>query len=381
MLNCQKSKFQLDPSVTYLNNAYMSPLLKSVEEAGIQGLIKKRNPFNYSNHEFFDDVVRLKKAFGTLIGAPHQQIAIVPSVSYAMSNVANNLKPRQNGRIVLAEGQFPSHYYTWSNFVEANNQSIQTIKSKPTGPGWIKKWNADILEAIDNDVIAVCLGHCHWADGTLFNLKEISAKCKDTNTYLIIDGTQSVGALPLNLQEIPFDALIVGGYKWLMGHYGLGCAYFSEAFNEGVPIEDNWINKKDSSNFERLVDYTDEFESGAARYSVGEQSSFCLVPMLTAGINQILEWGVDNVYQYDAKLQQRLHQNLEGSDFKIPILGESSGHLTGIRISKDMDMATIKKKLLENNIYVSYRADAIRVSLHVYNDVEDIDKFSEVLLS
>ena len=381
MLKCQKSKFQLDPTVTYLNNAYMSPLLKSAEEAGIQGLIKKRNPFNYSNHEFIDDVVRLKEAFGKLIGAPYRQVAIVPSVSYGMSNIANNLKPKPNGRVILAEGQFPSHYYTWSNFAEANQQKLQIVKSNPILKSWIKKWNDDILAAIDEDVIAVCLGHCHWADGSLFNLKEIRAKCKTTNTYLIIDGTQSVGAMPLNLKEIPFDALIVGGYKWLMGHYGLGCAYYSEAFNDGIPIEDNWINKKDSSNFERLVDYTNEFEPGAARYSVGEQSSFCLVPMLMAGINQILDWGVENVYKYDSSLQQRLSENLSGSNYDLPILGESSGHLTGIRIGSDMDMTAIKKKLLENKIYVSYRADAIRVSMHVYNDTDDIDKFSEVLQS
>lgn len=381
MLKCQKSLFSLDPKVTYLNNAYMSPLLKNAEEAGIQGLIKKRNPFHYTRNEFFDDVSILKKSFASLIHADAKQIAIIPSVSYAMSNLAKNLKAKKEGRIIVAEDQFPSHFYTWSNYAKAHEQKIQIIKSDPNQEHWIKSWNDQILAAIDENVTAVCIGHVHWADGSLFDLKAIREKTLQHNAKLIIDGTQSVGALPLFVDEVPFDALVVGGYKWLMGHYGLGCAYFSEAFNDGTPIEDNWINKKESHNFERLVDYTDEYEPGAARYSVGEQSNFCLVPMLTSGIKQILEWGVKNVYAYDSSLQNRLYDNLYGSRYKIPPLGESSGHLTGIRISEDMTMDLIKEKLLEKNIYVSYRADAMRVSMHVYNDIQEIDKLSECLLS
>ncbi len=381
MLNCQKSKFQLDPAVTYLNNAYMSPLLKSAEEAGIQGLIKKRNPFNYGNQEFFEDVSVLKQSFAKLIHSNANQIAIIPSVSYAMSNVAKNLVPKPGGKIIVAEDQFPSHYYTWSNYAKLNNQEIQIIKANPNAASWISKWNEDILAAIDDKVTAVCIGHVHWADGSLFNLKKIRAKSFDTNSALIIDGTQSVGALPLSIKEIPVDALIVGGYKWLLGHYGLGCAYMSESFNDGIPIEDNWINKKDSSNFERLVDYTEQFEPGAARFSVGEQSSFCLVPILTEGINQILDWGVENIYQYDSALQKRLFDTLQGSSYQISPLGESSGHLTGIRMNKNTDMNQIKQQLIKQQIYVSYRGDAIRVSMHVYNDFDDIDKLSESLLN
>ena len=81
------------------------------------------------------------------------------------------------------------------------------------------------------------MGHIHWADGTLFDLIAIRKKADKVGAKLIIDGTQSVGALPFSVKEIQPDALIVGGYKWLLGPYSIGMAYYADTFNNGEPLE------------------------------------------------------------------------------------------------------------------------------------------------
>ena len=89
-LSCQKDKFSLDERAVYLNCAYMSPILKSVEKAGISAMQRARNPFTVKPADFFSDAEKLRSAFARLINASDPgQIALIPSVSYGIGTVAN----------------------------------------------------------------------------------------------------------------------------------------------------------------------------------------------------------------------------------------------------------------------------------------------------
>jgi len=93
MLTCQRHLFSLPPNLHYLNCAYMSPLLKAVEEAGIAGIRRKRDPSAITPAAFFEDVQQVRQLFARLINAgdPHR-IAVIPSVSYGMATVAKNTR-------------------------------------------------------------------------------------------------------------------------------------------------------------------------------------------------------------------------------------------------------------------------------------------------
>ena len=70
----------------------------------------------------------------------------------------------------------------------------------------------------------------HWMNGTKFKLKEIGERCKKFGAMFIVDGTQSVGALKMDINEYNIDALVCASYKWLFGPYSMGLAYFSDQF-------------------------------------------------------------------------------------------------------------------------------------------------------
>jgi selenocysteine lyase/cysteine desulfurase len=379
MLDPQQHKFSLPQDQIYFNVAYMAPLLKLSQAQGMAALLKKANPTLFGQQDFFDDSHLLKSTFAQLISAPSEQIAIIPSVSYGMANAANNLTYKEDGEILCLEEQFPSNYYPWQRAAKKHDQKLLMISPEPDSNNRSESWNQNILSAINAKTTVVCMSHVHWADGTLYDLRAISQACKRHNAYLVIDGTQSVGALPLSIKDIPIDVLIVGGYKWLLGHYGMGLAYYSEKFNDGTPIEDNWINRLDSDNFQALVNYQDIYRPGATRYSVGEKSNFIHTAILQAGLEQILEWQPDNIQNYCQTLHKQLIQELIGTAYKVPELGDTSAHLTSIRLGKGMDMERIKSVLSENNIFVSYRGEAIRVSFYVFNTVDEVQKFAAVL--
>ena len=113
-MDCKKSDFNLDPAFTYLNCAYMSPQLNIVEEAGIEGVRRKRNPFKISAELFFEETESLRKEYAKLINASEpRRIVVIPSVSYGMANVARNLPLSKGDNIIVADEQFPSNVYPW----------------------------------------------------------------------------------------------------------------------------------------------------------------------------------------------------------------------------------------------------------------------------
>ena len=128
----------------------------------------------------------------------------------------------------------------------------------------------------------VALPHVHWTDGVRLDLEAIGRRAREVGAALVVDGTQSVGAMPFNVTSIQPDAVICAAYKWLTGPYSIGLAYYGQRYDDGVPSEETWIGRLGSEDFRRLVDYEDAYRPGAARYDVGECSNFVLIPMLIA---------------------------------------------------------------------------------------------------
>lgn len=372
MLTCQKHLFQLPDDVTYLNCAYMSPQLKSVETAGLAAVSRKNLPFTISPTDFFTEVNKLKKTFAKVINAPQaERIAIIPSASYGIANVANNIKLKAHENIIIAEDQFPSNVYAWQRIIKESNAELRIIKAPHTA-NRAEVWNHDILDAIDNNTRMVALANTHWADGTRFDLMAIRAKTKAVGALLVIDGTQSVGALPIDVEILQPDALICAAYKWLLGPYSIGVAYYGPHFDNGIPIEESWINRFESENFRNLVNYQEAYQPGAGRYSMGEQSNFILVPMAIAALEQILTWGVANIQAYTQSLSRQPLEILKELGCQIEAEPWRCGHLFGIRIPDDLfSFEKLNTAFAEHKVYVSLRGSAIRVAPHVYNDEHD----------
>ncbi len=379
-MDCKKHLFQLDSDITYLNCAYMSPLMTSVEEAGISGIKKKQNPQHIHGEHFFSETDELRSEFAQLINTNEpERCVVIPSVSYGMANVAKNLKLQPDENIVVVGEQFPSNVYPWMEVAKKNNAQLITVPPPSVKENRASVWNQDILDAITPKTRLVACGHIHWADGTIYNLKEIREKTRRFGSWLAIDATQSLGALPFDVQEIQPDALVAAGYKSLMGPYSIGMAYYSSVFDGGSPVEQNWINRFESENFANLVNYSEDYQPKALRYEVGEHSNFILVPMMLEALRKLNEWKPENIKSYLDELVSAPVQKLRSAGYWIENDGERASNLFGIRLGKNHSMEEIKKTLSDENIFVSYRGDAIRVSPNIYNNSEDMQHLVDAL--
>ncbi|MCO6477228.1 MAG: aminotransferase class V-fold PLP-dependent enzyme [Phaeodactylibacter sp.] len=377
MLHCQKHLFSLPEDVAYLNCAYMSPQLKSVEQAGYEGVRMKSRPHEIGIPQFFEPVRQLRAAFARLVNAAEpERIAVIPSASYGLATAARNLKLKPGGNIVLVEEQFPSNYYPWRRLAEERGGELRIV-SAPQGQPPSRLWNERILEAINERTALVALGNVHWADGALFNLKAIRQRAAEAGAWLVVDGTQSVGALPFDVQEVQPDALICAGYKWLLGPYSIGLAYFGPVFDNGIPIEENWINRLHSEDFKGLVDYQPQYRPLAGRYSVGEQSNFILAPMQLRAMQQLLEWGVPEIQAYCRELMRAPLQRLAELGCRVEAETERAHHLVGVRLPEGIDLEKMKGAFQKRKVYVSLRGSAVRIACHVFNDERDVGRLVE----
>jgi len=374
----------------------MGPLPKAAEAAGVAALARKRHPSDITAPDAFWESDRVRTLFARLIGAPDpKRIAIQPGVSYGVATAARNLPVERGQNLVLTREQFPGNVYAWRRLAAERGAELRAVgpegwarPEKPAlagGPGAASTasrgalWNEALLESIDSATAVVAVPHVHWTDGTRFDLEAVGRRCREVGAALVIDGTQSVGALPIDVASVRPDALVCAAYKWLLGPYSLAFAYFGPRFDDGDPLEETWIAREGSEDFQRLVDYRDGYAQGAVRYDVAERSNFFLMPIAEASLDLLLGWGAARVQAYCADLIRPLLEEAEELGYGIEDAPWRAAHLFGIRMPPSAELADVRDRLAAREISVSLRGTALRVSPNVYNDEGDMRALLTVL--
>ncbi|MPZ54679.1 MAG: aminotransferase class V-fold PLP-dependent enzyme [Acidimicrobiia bacterium] len=370
----QSDLFEIPGGVTYLNCAYMSPQLRSVTEAGREGVARKATPWQIGSDDFFSGVETLRERFAALVGGDADGVAVVPSASYGLSLAASNLAPATGGEIVVIEDQFPSNVYPWTDLAARTGGNVVTV-TRPDD----QDWTAAILDVVGEATSVVAVPPCHWTDGTIVDLRAVSDRTREVGAAFVVDGTQWVGAAAIDVDDLQPDFLVTAAYKWLLGPYSMCLVWVHPRHRQGRPIEFGWVNRDGADDFAGLVDYTDLFRSGARRYDVGETANFVLVPMLTRALDQLLEWGVDRVAATISPLASAVVELAEPLGFVAPPAELRSPHLVGLTLPEGLYPKQLASQMAESSVHVSVRGNVIRVSPHVYNDLGDIDRFAQVL--
>lgn len=376
-----KGLFSLPDDIVYLNCAYMSPILKSVEEKGIAAIIKKRKPSGFGPNDYFDDAEAIRTEFSKLIHTQSQNIALIPSASYGLMTAVSNVPSNIGTHALVVGHEFPSGYYAAERWCATHGKQLKTIASPEDNFHKAERWNTALLDAIHAETAFVLISSVHWTDGTKFDLEAIGKRCQETNTYFIVDGTQSVGAAPMDVEKNGISALICAGYKWLMGPYGLGVAFFSSKYHQGKPIEETWMARSNAKQFATLTNYVDSYNEGARRYDMGEVASFNLVPMLLEALKNVNHWTPQVISQHGEDISREFISFLAKNNFGIEENKYRSSHLFGFRLTPEINAHTLMEKLKEANISVSLRGTSIRVSPHLYNSSADFSQLQQVLQS
>jgi selenocysteine lyase/cysteine desulfurase len=373
VIPCQRDMFDIPENVAYLNCAYTSPLLKAAREAGRTAIQAKANPWNITSGDFFTTAETARELFARLIGCAPEDVALVPAVSYGISLAARNLPVERGQAIVVLQDQFPSNVYAWMRLASEKEAFVKTVQRPEDND-----WTTAVLETIDTSTAIVAVQNCHWTDGNLLDLVKVSEKCRSLGAALVVDGIQSIGALPFSIDRVQPDFLAAASHKWLLGAYSFGFCYVAPKWHGGIPLEENWFNRAGSEDFSRLVDYRESYQPGARRFDQGEASNFILSPIAAVGIKQILEWGVADIAETLRSKTDTIAERAQQMGLSVAPPQLRAPHLIGISkpggFNKDLPLL-----LAQDNVFVSVRGESIRISPHVYTTEEDIARLFTVL--
>ena len=373
LIGDQRAAFNVPADIAYFNTANLAPQLHAVRAAGEAALERRGQPWTISAADWFSDVERLRSLFGELIGTSGEGVAIVPATSYGFAVAARNLALRAGQRVLVLEDEYPSGIYTWRAAARRSGAQIRTV-ARELG----QTWTDAVLAALDERVAIVSVPNVHWTDGAVIDLAAIAARSRELGARLVIDGSQSVGAMPLDIEQLRPDFLVSVGYKWLLGPFSVGYLYVAEEHRQGEPLEENWILRAGSEDFARLVDYRDEYQPGARRFDVGQRTKFELLPMAIAALEQIVDWQVPRVAATLAERTSHIARRAAGLGFD-PMPDEQRGpHLLGVRLP-DTALEGAASALAKFNCFAAVRGASLRISPHLHMTDEDVERLFDGL--
>ncbi|UCG14270.1 MAG: aminotransferase class V-fold PLP-dependent enzyme [Deltaproteobacteria bacterium] len=373
MIPCQRELFEIPDDIAYFNCAYTAPLLRSGAAAGRAALQAKSESWTITSKHFFTAIEENRMLFGKLVACNPNHVAIIPAVSYGIALAAKNLPTQKGQSVLVLEDQFPSNVYAWKRLADSKGIKVATI-SRPSD----HDWTSAVLEAIDSNTAIAAMPNCHWTDGTLVDLIQVGEKCREVGAALVVDGTQSLGAMPFSVASVQPDYLITTAHKWLLGPYSFGFCHIAPRWQTGVPLEENWLNRAGSEDFARLVDYRDEYQPGARRYDVGEASNFILAPIAQAALRQLLAWGVDTIAATLKSKTDHIASKARELGFQVSPDNTRAPHMLGLSIPEGLS-ENFPNILAQEKVFVSVRGNSIRVAPHVYNTEADVTRLLSAL--
>lgn len=369
-----RSLFAVSDAVTYLNSASLGPRLHAVNDAGHAAVERMAAPWKIQTADWFADGRALRALFASLIGAPADCVALVPSVSYGIAAAARNVLVAAGDNIVVVEQEYPSNYYSWQRLARERGAEIRTATARDGA-----SLTDAIVSVIDRQTAVVAVANCRWTNGELIDLVRVGAAARRHDAALVVDASQSLGAYPFDVAEIRPDFLVTVGYKWLLGPYGLGYLYVADRWHtNGVPLEESWLNRQGAEDFAALVDYTEAYQPGAQRFNQGESAQFYLLPMALAALKQITQWTPARVQQQLSEWTRELSSRAPALKLDAIAPTQRVGHMIGLTARSALP-PDLFAALAARDVYVGARGANIRVSPHLHSTAADLERLVAAL--
>ncbi|HEY7098781.1 MAG TPA: aminotransferase class V-fold PLP-dependent enzyme [Terriglobales bacterium] len=347
------------------------------------------HPSATAQHIAMDDQrAAARPAVARLIHASEDEVALVESTSHGLTLAANAIPLEPGDRVLLPDLEFMQVAIPW---VQKRKEGIE-IDVVPNRNGEVLV--QDIADRLQPRTRVVAISSVQWSNGFRCDLSALSNLCRDRKLWLVVDAIQQLGAIPLDVRETPVDILACGGHKWLNAPFGCGFLYVSkDALPRLRPAvagylsvsdpEGGWGQYFQTPGITPVAEY--QFVRSVRAYEPGGTANYPGAIGLAASLNLIHSLGQDNIASHINGLTDRLLEGLDRLGWKTvtPRAQENrSGIVTFTAGSAEQNVA-LMNRLLQKRILTSVRytshVGGVRVSCHLYNSTDDIDRLLEEL--
>jgi len=377
MLASQRGLFTIPREICYLNSASYSPLPLRTQEAARIAVGRKGAPWTLDPAFAGRECERARSAAARLINAEPADIALIPSVSYGVATVGKLLSIPPRTRVLVLENDHASPVLEWQTRAASQGFDIETVR-QPLDGDWTSAILASIERAGESPVSLASISSVHWSDGGVVNLERVRAALRRQGALFLIDATQGVGVLPMDVKALDPDFVVFPTYKWLLGPYGRAFLYIARRLQNGIPLEQAAHGRREVRADAELYFADITYAAGAKRFDMGERDHFISLEMASIGIEMMAEWGAEAVSERLAMLTGRIAEGLSDTKIRIREPKFRSPHILSLSFPGGLPSGLIER-LAAEGIHVASRLSRMRVSPHVFNDEDDADRFVEAL--
>jgi cysteine desulfurase / selenocysteine lyase len=349
----------------YLNAASTGPLPERTLRAQAEYSRKRAAPHRLPHEEQFAALDDARSRVTALIGAESGNVALSVNTGAGINIAAWGLPLGRSDVVVIPDLEFPANVYPW---MVASRERGFTLRTVPARDGLLDE--EGVLAAIEaNGVRLLALSWVGFATGFVADLVRIGEACRARGVWLVVDGMQGVGVLPIDVQRTPVDVLACGGQKWLLSPWGSGFTYVRpEVLERIVPQPVSWMGVRGSDDFSTLVDYDLTWREGARRF---EQITLPFQDFagMAASLGLLEELGMDAV---TAHVAERVQQLVAGAEHAGVEVLTPAGRRAGIVTIRPRDVSAASSKLGDARVVHSVREGTIRLSPHCYTTSDEI---------
>lgn len=360
---------------SYLNAASFTPLPERSRRAIDHFHELRANPLSLRDEYFGEVLGKARSAAARLVGARVTEIALGWNTSFGINLAALCLPLRPGTAVVVSDREFPANVYPW---MAAHERRLEIVPTDEMG----RPDEDRLLERLDRgDVGVFALSSVQFSTGYRARLEHFGRFCRERGIFFVVDGIQSLGQLPLDVEAAGIDVLATGGQKWLCAPFGTGFAYVRDELIERMePGVVGWTGMTASADLGSLTDYRWEFRPDARRFEVSTLP-FHDFAGFAASIELLMEIGAGRIARHIEQLLAPVVQWLERQEEVEIVSSMQPEHRSAILAFRPPSVDAVCERLAAAGITCGQREGAIRLSPHLYNTPGDLDRVLEVLES
>lgn len=361
----------------YFNAASLGPTPARAREYLLETLADSTTPSSFPGLKYRATVEQLRDLFARLVGAHPDHTAISTSTSDVVAICAAALEIPAGGRVACVDDDFPSPILPWLARRDARGTPVDILAPPggwPPEPAWLDA-------AMSPHTAVLSMSWVHFATGARIDLERIGEICRRRGIFFILDATQGIGAERIDFESSPAQVLACSGYKWTLGPYGIGYGCFApEATERLLAHAPHWLMRAPRDDYSFLTDYHAPALPGARRFDRGEPATPLVAAAARAGLEVVLEAGLDAVIAHREALVGAFLKGLDADRYALatPRERERRAAIVSIRPTRE-PVAAVDERLRAAGVSHSLREGVLRFAFHLFNTAEEVERLVAAL--